>query len=501
MIRAEAASRPPIDAPRARLIAGAAALVMVGYASAVDLRVSVALVGAVALAAWAVVAFHHPRTAMSASFFMVLAAGTKFRRREATDSLAGVLDAQIVFELGLFAAAGAAVFAAWYASRRHDRGASGPRSAWAAAVDRPGFTAGELLIIGYAAFALLSTFWSAAPALTIVRGTQLLIVAALAIVAVRMLTPSRALWAACAAAAGYGLICTVVGPTFPWASEFADAPERNRFAWFSLHPIAVGTLAGIASLGLLSTAFWRPPGRARSFLGIPLSWYTVLLVVVLVFTKSRGPIIAFIAGAATLGLLRLPPPMRLALTLVAAATALVVLALGPNIDAWLFSAAMHEDSALARLFFQGQTADGLLRLNGRLDLWEEVEPAMADHMLLGHGYQASRSVLLEVASWAGYAHNAILQTILDLGMAGALVISGLMAVALSNAVRPGLAPWLRGTSAALAVFLVLNSISTESFAGAPCFETLLLFICVLCTAAGRTAARPPRDASDGHLRP
>jgi len=52
-----------------------------------------------------------------------------------------------------------------------------------------------------------------------------------------------------------------------------------------------------------------------------------------------------------------------------------------------------------------------------------------------------------------------------------------------GATTRGLTPWLRATVTALMLFLVLNSISTESFAGSPGFETLLLFICALCAAS------------------
>jgi O-antigen ligase len=109
---------------------------------------------------------------------------------------------------------------------------------------------------------------------------------------------------------------------------------------------------------------------------------------------------------------------------------------------------------------------------------------MAEHAVLGYGYQASRATLLDVASWAGYAHNALMQTLLDLGIAGAVALGLLVAIALSAAIRPRLAPWLRGTSATLMVFLALNCVGTESFAGAPGFETLLLFVCALCATSG-----------------
>src|SRR5438105_8447117 len=159
MMRVEAAARRSsrIDSAWAATAAGLAALVVLGYAAAADLRISAALIGAVTLVALAVVTYQHPRTMLSGCFSIVLIAGTKFRMREASDSLAGSMDAQMLFELALFAAVAVVVLAAWIA-----------------AGDRRPLTIVEVLIGGYAAIALLSTFWSAAPVLTLVRAGQLL---------------------------------------------------------------------------------------------------------------------------------------------------------------------------------------------------------------------------------------------------------------------------------------------------------------------------------------
>jgi hypothetical protein len=62
----------------------------------------------------------------------------------------------------------------------------------------------------------------------------------------------------------------------------------------------------------------------------------------------------------------------------------------------------------------------------------------------------------------------------------ALIVYGVAA-----AFRSGVTPWLRGLVVSLMAFLTLNSLGTESFAGSPGFETLLLFMCVLCTAPRR----------------
>jgi O-antigen ligase len=370
----------------------------------------------------------------------------------------------------------------------------------------------ETLIVGYAAIALLSTLWSVAPALTLVRATQLLIVSAFAIVAVRVLTPQGAVWTACTAVALYVLVFASLAVIFPWASGTDQYLEPDRFAWFSVHPVEAGTLAAIGALGLIAQTRWGPasheknsqpptsqlPSRRNARPGSWELWSWELsaapLVILLVLTRARGPLLAFVAGLGMVMLMRVRSAVRIPLILITAAVSLVYLASGPDVRGWVASAA-NQDSAISRLFFRDQTADEVLALNGRLELWDDLRPAIARHSLVGYGYQASRPVVLDAASWASYAHNALLQTVLDLGLVGVLALITLVIAGLFGAMRPGLASWLPATVPALMVFLVLNSFSTESFAGVPGFETLLLFVCVLCSAAGqrRPAIKTPNS--------
>lgn len=451
---------------------GVLVLAVLGYFALADLRVSAALVAAAALAAWAVLSQQHPRLALSASFLVVLIAGTKFRTRDAAASLDASLDLQIVVEIALFALVGVGVVAVWLVEETRRR-----------------LTKAEALILGYAAIAVLSTAWSVAPALTLVRATQLLILSALAILAVRVLAPPAVLWTACAAVAVYVLVCAGLAATFPWTAAAYYDEDSFRFAWFSIHPVEAGTLAAIGALGMLSASVGGPPRVARRVLGIPLPWYAMALVVVLVLTNSRGPLLAFVAGVGMLLLMRVQSSVRVAVVLITASAALIAIALAPDVRPWLASLA-NQDSAISRLLFRGQTADTVLELNGRLGLWGDLRPAIAAHALIGYGYQASRSVVLDAASWAAYAHNALLQTVLDLGIVGTSALVALVTIALLGAARSALTPWMRAAVGALMVFLVLNSISTESFAGAPGFEILLLFVCALSAAsAGKDAPR------------
>lgn len=440
-----------------------AATAFAGFLAATHLNLVAALAGLALLAVWGAFAAARPRTAIAASFVALLVAGTKFRTRDAHESLAGVLDAQILLELGLFGAVAAGIAAMWLAGK----------------VDRRRATAMEVTAGGYVAIAMLSSAWSSAPALTFVRAGQLAIVVALAITATRVLTPSQALQRAFGAIGGFVMMCATLAAVFPFASGTFDYPEHGmfRFAWFAAHPIEVGTLAALGALGLLSALLFKPATPMARPLGVPLPLAAAALSLVLLLTSSRGPLLAFAAGIGTLVLMRFEARMRAAFALVGVAAVLTLFAFGPSVADSMASVA-NSDSAISRTLFRGQTADDVLALNGRMDLWDDLRPAMAERSLFGYGYQASRTVLLDTAEWAAYAHNALLQALLDLGVIGTLTLVALLGIGLFGAVTASSA-WLRAAIAAVMVFLVLNSISTESFAGAPGVEMLLLMLCGL----------------------
>jgi O-antigen ligase len=450
-----------------RVVAAVLALAVVGYLGASDPRLVMAIAGILAVVACGVVAYRHPRAATVTSFGLVLVAATKFRLRDATDSLSGVMDWQIALELGLYAVVGVAVVAA---------SAAAQFTRW-----RVGFA--EVVVFAYVAVALASTIWSDAPTLTVVRAVQLAILAGLATVSVQVMPRSRALWTALTLLAGYVLMCAASNAVVTAETTFDPEETHSRFAWFAVHPITAGTLAAIAALTLLTPTFFRRSGTRRIF-RIPRYFLLVPLVAILIVTRTRGPLLAFAAAAGALIVLRASMAVRLTLLTLASAGLFVYLISGANLRDWL-AAVTGTDWEIVQIFVRGQTADRLLTLNGRLDLWRDLGPVIAASPILGHGFQASRAFVLESAPWAAYAHNALLQSLLDLGAIGTFALVAVIGCGFVAAFRSSVNPWLRALVLSLMVFLALNSITTESFAGSPGFETLLLFMCVLCTAPRR----------------
>ena len=465
--------------PHAAREAGAAlavsALVFVGYLAVADVRISLLVLGGLAVAAWALFAFQHPRAALGLSFPMLLIAGTKFRVRDATASLDGALDAQVVMELGLFGIVGIGALAAWLASRER----------W-----RP--TRADTVLAAYVMVALCSAAWSESPVLTIVRAGQLGVLAVVALLAVRILSAERAMRTAAAAVTLHVLAFSALVIVMPSTYGVLDSERPGRFSWVAVHPIEVGTLAAIGAVGLMAMAMFAPHRREwRRLLGLPLPLWIVPTVGVLVLANTRGALLAFAAAAGLLLFLRMHATVRWPLALLAAAAVPVALVVAPDVESWLGTLA-SDYPMLDALFFRGQGAQTVLEMNGRLELWSDVGSAVVEHIVGGYGYLASRNVLLDAAPWAAYAHNALLQSLLDLGVVGTLALLAVVLLALSAIRRTDLTPWLRVAVTTVAVFLVVNSVSTESFAGAPGFDALVLFLCAACAASPAATERGAR---------
>jgi O-antigen ligase len=399
----------------------------------------------------------------------ILLAGTKFRLRDADASINGQVDEQILMELGLF---GAALVVICLRSSRY-------------AFERLRPAAGEYLLWAYVAWASFSVLWSAAPLFTFVRAGQLLTVLLLARATVRELGPSGTLRALSFALVGFVAVCALVAALFPWASdpELHTEGDFVRFAWFAVHPIQAATELGLALVLLTADARQRPERWRARWFTLPAWMFGALLGTALVMTYSRGPLIACFVGVATL-VLRSARHPRIVLVSVAVVGVTSVLLL-----AVVDIGAVVEEYAPA-FVLRGQDADALAGFSGRADLWQSMLPQVFDHFWLGYGYQASRAELLMAAEWAGYAHNALLQSMLDVGLVGTLLLLSAIATTLLPFSSPPISRELTNAPLIpLTLFLLVNSITNESFTGRASVETLALFITVLAAAQQRVEDR------------
>ena len=358
----------------------------------------------------------------------------------------------------------------------------------------------ELILLAYTLLALCSASWSIVPAFTFIKAVQLLILFSLASLSVRVLGPDTSIAAASRSLVLFVLVCATAAATgVPWAGAFmkADYTGFTRFTWFAVHPISAATQAGLATVAVCVTAFTSPRGwRDRRYV-LPAWLCCGALVVVLGFTYSRGPLLAALGAAGILLLKKLR--FRSAVLLGTAATLVIVGALAARgAGAGLPGAG---DDAITHAFLRGQDAQQVTGLSGRVELWEAAIPVFAEHPIFGNGYHGSRPLLLRYASWAGYAHNAYLQTLLDLGVVGALLLwPVLIWVALLGLRRfhGGRGTGPRAFVLAVSAFLTVNAVSSESFAGTPGYDVLLLFLCT--TLASSVDEVVTRRATAGALR-
>jgi O-antigen ligase len=414
-----------------------------------------ALCAAVLLARFALAS---PRWAIASCYVAVVVASTKLRLRDASASLSGTLDFQILLELALYAAVGIVVATLFLMRRRSLRP----------------LVSAELLLFGYVVLALCSSSWSLIPLFTGIRALQLILLYALAAMSVRVLGSEGTMRAASIVLVVYVLSCSAaVVAGLPWAGAFSrsDYFGFTRFSWFAVHPITAGTYAAVATVSVLAVALSSPRGWKDRRFGVP-SWLCMgLLPIILVLTYSRGPFFACIAATSVLILKR--AQLRNAILLAAVATLVLLATLGQPLSS---------DNPLVHALSRGQSVEQLSSFSGRLGLWKLAISQFVESPAIGYGYSASRQTLFQYGKWAGYAHNAFLQTLLDLGIAGALLLWPTLAwVAGATLLRPfdrnHRAAGQQAFVLAIFVCLIVNAISSESFAGAPSYEVLLVFVC------------------------
>src|SRR5262245_57233034 len=237
----------------ARMLLVSPALVTAGAAGILFLLFSVRII-------------RHPRLTAVVAFLVLLLSETKFRTRDTGALLAGSVDSQVLFVLGLYAAL------AWLVVLTI---IFPPKPA------RPISPAIGLGLAGYAALALLSTAWSPIPMITLVRSAQLAILVALAIALFVRTDPATIFESLLIALVLYCGVCSILAMVVPGSRAgphgvigipLVSIPGKSiRFSWFAVHPGTVAMLVGITVLLLIATllnGMPRATARGRITLGI-----------------------------------------------------------------------------------------------------------------------------------------------------------------------------------------------------------------------------------------
>jgi len=441
--------------------------------------------GLVAGVALLLVADAWPRVGLIAGYPLILLAATKFRQRASAAALSGSVDSQIVFEVAIYGLI--AVIALMATLRLRPR------------IQRPSLM--EALLYSFAAFALASTVWSAVPTITLVRSVQLCILVWFTVVALRWLGTEGVRQALTMSLVFYVLVFSLIAATIPGT---ATVWSERRFGWFAMHPILCGTLAGLGIVLLVAEGLFVPRQRWTRLGRFPILLLLLPLAVVLVAAWSRGPLFATLGACAALILRRGLRPWIVWVPLgvsLAVAGSLLLMGAG-NVIVQLAERSAGSDSPVVRFLTRDESFNYLSTLGGRTVLWGIISELFFQRPLTGWGYNASRGLLPGAMGWASYAHNALAQTLLDLGLIGTVL---LWFAVLRSFFADILEPRWTGTpegSARAFVFgcltmLILISVVSETFTGVPGYELLVVLTCVLVSGRDRVAgsglrARGPR---------
>jgi O-antigen ligase len=320
--------------------------------------------------------------------------------------LNGSIDSQVLFELFLYAVVGFVTLVSLISEER---------------IDDP--TPGEFLLFAYSILALSSVAWSYSPAITAVRGIQQCIVFFTSFVAVRRLGARPTVRMLGEGLLFYVILCSALAIVVPSLNGTILDPLSGspRFSWLAVHPGAAATEAGIAAAFVAAEALFGDVGWRKRMARIPLWLLFLSLMIVVAATRSRIPLLASGVAVALLYAIKfhanlsalLPKILALALP-----CALCVFYYWPMISAFIL---------------RGEDAQEVAGLSGRVGLWKGIGVMFAQRPLFGHGFVGTRQLLLQVLLWAGEAHNALAESLLDLGIIGTclLWVSVFRGVALS----------------------------------------------------------------------
>ncbi len=409
----------------------------------------------------------------------IVATEYKFRRRPIDEALGGAIDLMIIAELGVYALIGL-----W--------------AVWRLAPTRPRLTALTVTMWGYILTTAASSLYSAFPLLALARGVQLVIIGAVIHVIatdgrIRQLTKLIHGWIVLLTVSiAVGL--AYVAPT--------TGPQEGRFTWLHVHSVSAGSMLALSTPMLLGLWFSAQQRDNPIALPWPRWVYGSLLVVHGVFllaTRTRGSIGGCFVALAVMAWIwsgqKAKPQLVLA-SLVGGGASLLAFG-GPVL------------SFLTR----GESADQIGTFNRRTEIWSLAWESFLVRPLHGLGFTSAKGVFFDETGLGG-AHNALINVMIDAGLAGLLWwFALLIAVGVGifrlgrGARRRELVAGATGSARSDHVVLVgmfvaslINSITTEGLGAGVNVSAIWLYlmvawICVLRRDAPPAQAEPAAHSS------
>ena len=316
---------------------------------------------------------------------MVFVSDFEYRQRDLNAALEGSIDFAIVFELLVYFGLAGIFFL----------GAVAPRGRRLAP---------PLLIMwAYTLGLAVSALWAPSVVFSAVRGTQHLILAAMATVFARQADEEDF---ARIAGAYVMLMTGFVGLGFVW-SVAPSQQVAGRFNWAATHPVVAAALLVTSIMILL--AWTRSDSGPRPFR--LSSVYLLLLIHVgaLAATQTRGAIFATVIGV----LVWLALAVRRRRDLIVMSCFLVPVG------------AVASRGVVEALILRGESIEQLQTLNSRTTLWSEAIAVVGENPLLGRGYFSARGIFLETIGLGG-AHNAYIEVLVSFGILGVALLTVLV---------------------------------------------------------------------------
>ena len=396
----------------------------------------------------------------AAALALMVASDWRLRRRDVTSSLSGAPDLAVVVEVIVY---GALVL--WLMLSFH----------W-----RPSVRSARLLAFAAWAFAVLyalTALYSPFPLLGLVRGAQLLVIAALA-----QAIGSRATRRHLHVAVHAFLLLVAAGVLLGLLlGDDQSGTAIRRFTWLAVHPVLSGTYLSLALIA--AVAYLAVPSLRRMGRDWPPSAYGALALVfaaALFENRTRGAIVGALVGILMVlltGLRRNDRP--------AVVPGALIMGMG--------FAALVGGARLQEYVERGQTTEKLTSLNFRTTLWAEAFDVWIQQPVTGQGLGATRGAFLESTGLGG-GHNALINVLVDAGIVGAaawlllLVVLGGSMWRLGGRAGRQDRPLLLGMLACLC----MNGVTTEGLGQSANVSMILLYVLTgWVLLLGRTKASGP----------
>lgn len=321
--------------------------------------------------------------------------------------------------------------------------------------------AGQIPLLAYCLWSLVSATWSHSPWLTVSKSFELIAIIGGAMLFVSgfdyirksRLDFTNALAAVLVGLVFFGLAANTFIHGRPFAMKGVDwSTPRPRLMLAHSHPIEYADLTSFALIALFASSYsWRK--KACLF---------PVLLYIHQMTDARISMAALAIAMIVAFFVKYPNKVRLIAAFVLFNITLVYFAIitfGPRPDD-LFG-------PILRL-----QPEDMENLNGRTGLWEHSIAKFQESPITGVGFYASRFAIMDEFSWAGDTHNAWIETLLTTGMIG----FGLMIIVLLGAL------WVAFRTRDVLLAGVLFYILVCTYTAAPVisakFPTLILLICL-----------------------